>query len=224
MSGYRPHYLEGYDHGIAVPACYLLSFVDDDGNVFIIDGYYQAERQIAEIAQNIHTLREDYEVEHDGLGPIYADPAVFKRTGQGGQSGRGVGTTVAAMFSENDIAMQRGANDIAGGIAKVRGYLSVDVRHEHPLSGLKPAPRLFISEKCQFIINEMTEYYWKRDTHDAVTDTPTDRNDHAMDAMKYLLTPRPRLASFVGKPNEEPAYLKWHEIERENNTTLPRHR
>lgn len=221
LSGYRPTFIEGYDHGIAVPACYLLSFVDDDGNVLVIDGFYQAERQIAELAQDIFTIREAYDIDESTLGAIYADPSVFKRTGQGG---RKVGTTVSGLFEENDIKMQRGANDIAGGISKMRGYLAVDLRHEHPLTGLHPSPRLYVSDKCQFFINEITEYHWHRDNRDEVTDTPSDRNDHAMDATKYLLTPRPRLATFVGKPNEAPAYLKWHEIERSSQATLPRHR
>jgi hypothetical protein len=222
LSGFRPSVLEGYDHGIAVPSCYLLSFVDDDMNVFITDGFYNPERQVKDAAEHIVSIRDQYEFDSSELVPIYADPQIFRRSGEGG---RGVGTTVARLFAEAGIHVQRGANDIYGGIAKIQQYLTPVDKHEHPLNGQHPAPYLYVSDKLQWFVNEISEYYWKRTSSgDDLTDTPMDRNDHAMDALKYVLTPRPRLAKFVGKANEAPAYLKWHEIERETQAGRARHR
>lgn len=222
MSGYRPTIIESYDHGIAAPSCYLFAFVDDDMNVMVLDGFYAAEKQVSDAAENMRAVRDAYGIRDDELSAVFADPQVFRRAGEGG---KGVGATVARLFAEHGISMQRGSNDIYGGIAKFQQYLTPAILHEHPLHGSPRAPYFYISSKCEWIVNEITEYYWKRTANDDVTDTPTDRNDHAMDACKYLLTPQPKLAQFVGKPNEPPAWLKWHEIERgEVSKTLPRHR
>jgi hypothetical protein len=222
ITGYRPTILESYDHGIAAPSCYLFGFVDDDANVFVVDGFYAAEMQVAPASEIIQAIRDSYGIRQDELSAVYADPNIFRRSGEGG---KGVGTTVARMFAEHGITMQRGANDIYGGIAKFQQYLTPDVHHEHPIYGSPRAPFFYISDKCSWFVNEITEYYWKRDTRDEVTDMPMDRNDHAMDAVKYLLTPQPRLAKFTGKPDEPPSWMKWHEIEHSGTTrALPRYR
>jgi phage terminase large subunit len=219
-SGFAPSVLEAYDHGIASPSCYLLSLVDDDGNVIVVDGFYEKEQGVVKSAERIRAIREEHEVsEQPSL--IYADPQVFRRTTQ---SGKSVGATVSALFQDEGITMQRGANDINSGIAKVQQYLSRTPRHEHPLYGMPAAPYLYFSDKLTWLINEMTEYYWQHDSTGVVVDKPVDRNDHAMDALKYLLTSRPRLARFTGRPDAPPAWMSWQEAEKQERTTLPRHR
>jgi hypothetical protein len=222
LAGYRPTILEAYDHGIAAPSCYMFGFVDDDANVLVLDGFYRPEMQVADAAENIQAIRDAYSIREEEITNVYADPNIFRRAGEGG---KGVGTTVARLFAEHGISMQRGANDIYGGIAKFQQYLTPAVHHEHPIHGQPRAPYFYISDKCTWFTNEITEYYWRRGANDEVTDMPMDRNDHAMDAVKYLLTPQPRLALFVGKPGETPSWMKWHEIDSGNRTsTLPRHR
>jgi hypothetical protein len=222
-SGYEPTILEGYDHGLKAPSCYILSFVDDDGNVFLLDGFYAPEQSMPTSANRIEEIRDTYGIDIETLPPIYADPALFRRGATGGPK---VGETVAGMYArDHGIKMQPGANDISTGIAKVGQYLTAIPRHEHPITGMSHSPHLFISDKLEWWNSEATEYYWKKNGSGDETDTPTDRNDHAMDTTKYLLSSRPKLAKYVGKPDAPPAYLSWHEIERnEANATLPRHK
>ena len=59
-SGFTPTWLEGYDHGLAKPSCYLLSFVDDDGNIMIVDGFYAAEQLMEKSAGLIYEIRDRY--------------------------------------------------------------------------------------------------------------------------------------------------------------------
>ena len=35
-------------------------------------------------------------------------------------------------------------------------------------------------------IDEITDYYWRKDKDDNSVDLPQDKNDHAMDMLKYL--------------------------------------
>lgn len=222
--GFQPNWLEAYDHGLKAPSCYMLAFVDDDGNIMVVDGFHNAEQAMEVSARKIHETRDRYGLVPDELSAIYADPSLFKRHAA---SGSKVGDTVAGLYQRNHkLRMQHGANDIASGIAKVGQYLTAVERHEHPLTGEAPAPYLYIADDLTWFNDEITEYYWKKDGSGQETDEPKGGNDHAMDATKYLLTSRPKLARFVGKPDKPPAYLSWHEIERQNNARnlKPRHR
>ena len=221
-SGFRPTWIEAYDHGLIVESCYLLAFADDDGNVFVLDGFYNKEQLIATSADKIHEIRAKWGVMEEGTVGIYADPDLFRRKAA---SSVVVGTTVAELYQQNDVTMRRGDANISSGIAKVGQYIAIDNRHEHPVTGQQSSPHLFVSDDLGFMINEFSEYHWQQNTSGDYVDLPADRNDHAMDAIKYLLTDRPKLAIFRGKPGQMPSYMQWHETERRAaQKALPRHK
>lgn len=212
---YRPNILEGYDDGLAAPSCYILAFTDNKANIFLVDGGYYTgeENRIDIIAKDIKDKRQLYGF--NPTKPIYADPAIFRR---GRTSSKLVGQSVSSMYAEQGIQMQRGNNDIQNGIKKINGYLSSHNFHEHPIFGHTPAPYLYVSDKLQFFIDEINEYYWRKNQHGEYIDEPTDRNDHAMNTMKYLLSPQPQIASLMAVPsNTQPSYMKWHEYEEAKN-------
>jgi hypothetical protein len=221
VSGYDPTILEGYDHGLMRESCYGLFYIDDDGNTILLDGFYQTEQTVSQSAIAISRIRASYDLDDDKLSSVWADPDVFRR--KTGDS-RTVGQTIANLFSDEGIRMQRGNNDISSGIAKNWQYLSGMPRHEHPITGVSYSPYFYVSNKCQWFIDEITEYYFQRDTSDELLDRPVDRRDHSMDMWKYAMTPRPRLAKFVKDPKQVPAWLAWHEIERMKQSVKPRHR
>jgi hypothetical protein len=207
--------VEAYDHGLAKPACYSLSFVDAFGNVFELEGFYEKEMRVEELAAMMHERRARVTkllgFAEDDWSPVLADPSVFRRTS--GNS-RTVGVTVAGLFQEHGIIMQRANNDITSGIAKVQSYLAVDETHRHPITGEFGSPRIFFNEELTWNDNEFTDYNWKKDTAGESEDTPNDKNDHAMDKTKYLLTHRPRIAKYVKPaPPIPPGFLRWREQE-----------
>jgi hypothetical protein len=221
LSGFEPTFIEGYDHGLSSPSCYGLFFVDDDGNVFLLDGFYQPEQKVATSATLIHETRLKYDIDPSTLSSVWADPDIFRRkTG----SAHTVGQATSDLFRDEDVIMQRGNNDISTGIAKNWQYLTISPHHEHPLTGMRLSPWFYVSDNCPWFINEITEYYFKKDGSDDTTDKPTDKRDHAMDMWKYAMSARPKLAKYVGKPNQPPAYLAWHETERQTRNVLPRHK
>lgn len=215
--GVYANVMESYDHGIASPACYLFGFADPLGNVFILDGYYEKERTIRQLANGIQTIRNQYGLvsnvfsDDDNDLSVLGDPAIFRRTSGNSKS---VGTTVAGLFEEEGIRMVRGNNDIISGIAKVQSYLYIDPEHSHPITDEQGAPRLYISKKLDFFDKEIADYYWKRNNITGeYEDTPTDRNDHAMDSLKYLMTHRARIASIRRRQEAVPkGYLRWREV------------
>lgn len=201
--------LEGYDHGIAVPACYLFGFADEYGNIFILDGFHQAELSVEDISEKIKNIRKRYAIESSNH--ILADPDIFRR-----KSGdkKTVGQSVSDMFYEEGIYCERGENGIAAGIAKVSSYLNVQQMHKNPITGEFAAPFMYFSEELEFLIKEISDYYWKRDSQGDVTDKPMDKNDHAMDTLKYALSRRPRLATLIMPIQQGPVGVtRWAEIE-----------
>lgn len=213
--------LEGYDHGIAVPACYMFGFPDDAGNIFVMDGFYEKEQSIADSSKLIRKIRAEYGWHNDfnrnSVGDttrltVKADPAIFRRASGNSKT---VGVTTSGMFREHGIMMRPGNNDIINGIAKVQSYLFKDELHKHPIfEDITTAPRIYFSKKLEWIDSEFTDYYWKKDTSGEYEDVPTDKNDHAMDTLKYLLTDRPRVVTFAMRkeawalPNK---YRGWRE-------------
>ena len=188
---FTPEVLEGYDYGLGAPSCYIFSLVDMYGNVFLLDGFYEREAPLFTQSTKIGMIRRKYHNMAMPTQQIKADPAIFKRSSQGGKK---VGRSVAAMFQEDHgVGMARASNDIISGITKVNSYIWVDPLHRHPITGNYGAPRLYHAQELEWLVDEISEYYWaKRPGMDEERiDKPMDRNDHAMDAMKYLMTHQP---------------------------------
>lgn len=213
---YNLRWLEAYDHGLHSPTCYLLGLVDDEGNILWIDGFYKPEHTIAASAQLIKMIRLMHGVPDDN--PIYADPAIFRRGGT--SDSRVVGSTVANLYQQDfGIQMTRGNNDIANGIVKVQGYLHQHKYHQSPFTGKAGAPFMYFSRKLTFVHKEIFSYHWKRQKSSGeIVDEPMDKNDHAMDAIKYATGVRPSPSELVtNKLSILPNAFMWYAVESKQN-------
>lgn len=200
-------FIEGYDHGLAVPSCYMLGFADTAGNVIIMDGFYEAERSPESIIEEIKEIRERYGV--PSTHHMFCDPDIFRR-----KSGdkKTVGKALSDTFHDGGIYCERGENSIVHGILKVGSYMYVHEMHQHPMLGTYGAPFLYVSDKCQFFIDEINDYYWKRDPAGEVTDIPMDKDDHACDTLKYMLSKRPKIAKLLKRYDPKPVgWQRWGE-------------
>lgn len=83
----------------------------------------------------------------------------------------------AAHFTEElynvGITAWPGNNDVTAGIATV--------------SRLLESGQLLISDRCKNLLNEITEYRWSEKATEAGKDEPVKENDHANDALRYVL-------------------------------------
>ena len=199
IKGARLEWLASYDFGMVSPSCYLLAFTDIKGNTFIVDGYYEKEVSVEWQANKMIEIGNRY----GAYSPwIYSDPDIFRR--KAGDH-RTVGKAVTDMFADvnSSLLFTRGDNNIASGISKVSAYLEPREYHLHPITGESNAPMLYHSDRLTFIEQEITSYYWTTDSSGERDDTPTDRNDHAMDAIKYLLSHKPEPATLIVKPQTQ---------------------
>lgn len=215
--------LEAYDFGQASPSCYLLAFVDRQYNVLVCDGFYEPMKTIQWQAAKIKEIRSKWKV--IPTEPIYADPDIFRSKSA---SKDNVGQSVAALFDDEGIEMQRGSNNVAAGIEKVSSYLAVDAGHMHPITGNIGAPRFFVSSDLEFVSNEFADYYWNRNTTGQNVDKPLDRNDHSMDAIKYMFTNQANVIGMIAAERSSKLssrLLMWAERADDNTQELaPRHR
>lgn len=205
--------VEGYDHGLAKPSCYILGFVDPWRNLHLVTGFYAAEQNPDTTAARIRRARDLYHVESDA--EIWADPALFKRSPGQRQL---VGRSVATMFLEDyQIRMKRGNADITNGIVKTSAFLNIQQFRRNPYTGTFGSPSLFVSDELQFFVDEITEYIWKKDSSGQTDDKPRDGRDHAMNTWKYMLSemPTPSLPSNprIKLLDKESPVMQWRELE-----------
>lgn len=215
---YRFNWIEGYDFGIASPSCYLLGFVCPLGAVHIVDGFHQKEMSIKDQTKEIKRIRATYGVEDE---IIYGDPSIFRRTSQ---TAKTVGKSTAELFyDEGRIRFRRGNNDITNGILKVQAYLTPQKHMMNPYTGDTTAPMLFVSDKLTFVSDELTGYMWAKDAHGTPLDKPVDKDDHAMDTIKYMLSDRPEIGQILLDLNSKPRYMQWHEANSNENVRYSRY-
>lgn len=200
--GITPRFVEGYDFGIAVPCCYLLAFVDRFKNIMVFDGFYkpESEMNLAQQQAEIWRIRKSLGAEDE---VIRADPAVFRRTVI---SKNQRAKTIAELFKEghNGVRMRAADNEVLRGITKVNQYLTPVKFHRHPIDGARGAPHLYIAHELVDVISEFNGYYWKMDPSGQRIDTPIDKNDHAMNTLKYMLSKEPAIAD---RPPRQPSQV-----------------
>ena len=213
--------VEAYDYGKVSPSCYGLAFFNDVGDILITDGFYETNASIKKQAKWIKEIRNAW-----GIIPsdqIFADPSIFKKTEARKDA---VSQSISSMFEEESIAMQEGANAIESGIEKVSSYLAVDRMHIHPIKRTYGAPRLLVSAKLDWWHNEIADYYWNKNIAGQNVDKPMNRNDHAMDMTKYLLTRRNRVIGSIQRRKRilDPRVFTWTEqADDPRGQILPRH-
>lgn len=212
-------YLEGYDYGLAVPYCYIMGFCDNFGNVFLMDGAYEKESPLDDHISAIKSIRDRYS--SDASNMILADPDIFRRKAAGKKL---VGRSIASMMMDDGIVCARGNNDISNGIVKVNQYLIPQRNHQNPITGEYNAPYLYVSDTLEFFINEINDYYWMKNPMGEQQDKPTDKDDHAMDTMKYMLSHRPNISKMVVRlEDKQVGWYKWGERDIEQDRRNLRH-
>lgn len=208
LRGMKIEIVEGYDYGIAKPSCYLLGVTDHLGNTTLIDGFHKAEASVSWQAEQIKMKRAQHGLQPSR--PIYGDPAIFRRTAG---DAKVVGKTISGLFQDEGIMMQRGNNDIASGIEKCKTYITLDMHRRNPYSKTVPGTRIYISDALTFFTDEILDYFWKTNSSGERQDVPRDKNDHAMNAWKYLMSHKPKLAIKPTKLEDRKEFSTWGEIE-----------
>lgn len=186
--GVKLQAFQGYDFGIASPSAFLYGFLTPMGVPIIVDGFYRpSEGNLIREGQEITRIQAKYSPYIDNDWPIMADPAIFKRS-TFKQDGAGATTVANVLRDDFDLLLKRGQNDITSGISKVSSYLTID-EMPHAITGAEKGPAIIFSNHLSFLSDEFGSYFWKMGKIGTERiDEPIDRNDHAMDALKYAFS------------------------------------
>ncbi len=170
----------GIDPGIRNRCAVLYAALDFDDNMYIFDEIYEQGKTISEICNQIKLTNAKWQVE-----PIYyvIDPASRNRNNQTGRSDQ-------MEFSDNGIFTIAGQNAVEAGINRVKERL----RNQ----------RMFIFDGCTSVIKEFKKYRWRDSprTGDDGKPVPVKTEDHAMDALRYIVMSRPYLPEEQTKRDE----------------------
>lgn len=219
FSDQAKRWIEGFDYGQRVHQCYILALVGRDNTVCGVDGFREREMSPEEAVKRMKSIRKEWKIPVDTTQMIYADPSIFAR--RGGEY-KTVGRSIADIYMDSGrgVFMQRGNNDIENGILKVGSYLTQHKFHVNPFTERKPGPFLYFNyNKLGFVDDEITEYFYKQpDDPNSEEEIPIDKNDHAMDTLKYMLTGMPELKVLIPKQTVNNDMLfKWQEAPGDDN-------
>lgn len=171
----------GADHGFTNPAAFLWGAVDHDGSIYIYREYYERERLIKDIAQDLTRLNGK-----EKFDAIYIDPSTKKVSSQTGSSDWDT-------YLENipkSWALIPARNDVEAGLDRVKTYLRVNEK--------TGKPKLFIFDSCHNVIEEISEYRYQELSPQMQgkaneKEAPRKYKDHAVDALRYLVMSRPEV-------------------------------
>lgn len=179
----------GIDHGYRNPAAWLWGAVDYDGNVYIYREFYEREWLIEEICKGNKRVNKPG-VLTLGKGEKYEqariDPSTRARRGTTGGSDWDA-------YIENlpvDFPLLPANNEKTAGIDRVKSYFKVNEK--------TGKPRLYIFNTCGNLIEELSKYRYKELLANQVgkqaeKEEPNKVDDHACDALRYLIMSRPEV-------------------------------
>jgi len=218
----RVRLVEGYDFGLSAPTVYMLGFVDEYGRVIIIDGFYKPNLNYTEHLNEVEKIRQRYLTSFNARlrldDPINADPSIYKQ--QVVKNHGEIGETIATLLEGLGMDIRPAMNDVVPGIAKVNAYLADRVGLPHLTDPDRVAgPMLYVVDDLSWFQDEISNYYWKRDSQGRLQEAPQEHNDHAMNTMKYMLAFLPQPSEVKPPiPISQKPWMQWREVEANERT------
>jgi len=213
----RVRLLEGYDFGLSAPTVYMVGFIDDYGRVIILDGFYKPDLNYTEHRNEIEMVRGRYLNSFGGAlrltDPINADPSIYRQ--QVVKHHGETGETIASLLEGEDLNIRPASNDIVPGIAKINAYLADRFGLPHlTLSDRQAGPLLYIVDDLSWFQEEISNYYWRRDSSGRLTEMPQEHHDHAMNTLKYMLAFLPQPSEIKPPvPISAKPWMRWQEMD-----------
>jgi PBSX family phage terminase large subunit len=195
----------GIDHGYRNPSAWIWCAVGPDGEVYAYREYYKPEMLIHEI---VNGTKSERGVMHMMRGEVinraYIDPSTKARRGTTGESDWDEYYRVLP----RDFPLYTAINDVQVGIDRVKSYLK-----PHPKTN---KPLLYIFDTCTNLIEEMTQYRYQelkpsQEGRKAEYEKPVKANDHALDALRYVIVTLPEPVKTIEDPLSK---MKYNSVER----------
>lgn len=186
------------DHGRRNPTAVEWFLVDNDG-FLIVGGEHYEDGKLPSYHAPIVRAKDEMFAPGIPFGPVIAPPDCFRMDLNG--------NTVADEYLRSAGLILKLANDnVEAGLLRVAEWLNrdplLDFPEWHEYGGTKGpdklgSPRLFVSDACTALIEEIPEYVWRelqpsQEEKVNAPEEPRKLRDHAVDALRYGVMSRPR--------------------------------
>lgn len=174
--------LIGQDDGFTNPAASIFGAVDENGDIVIYDEVYVSGVVVTDLCKNHINPKIGDKKMH-----MLIDPSTKAKRNQSG----GVAYSNFSVYLDNlpkQVSVAGANNDVSVGIDRVKTFMKVN-----PKTG---KPRLTIFNTCTNLLEEIGEYRWaelssNQEGSKNQKEEPRKYNDHAVDALRYLVISRP---------------------------------
>lgn len=203
-------YFMALDFGQRNPTAALIGALDDDGRVYIIDEYYKpvipsvSSREMFEkfsyLLPEYHSGMS-YSAKRDLANSVFQikviDPTTTSKNRTKIIEGEEIPYSVIEDFYDNGWEFERANNDWDAGVTRVREYLTIGRDGKSHL--------YFFKDKCPKLCWEFTHYRYQENTEalerkNNEPERPVKKNDHGVDALRYLICTRPNTPTPKEKP------------------------
>jgi hypothetical protein len=144
---------ESADYGSNNPTCWLAWCTDYDNNLVIWDEFYEPGLP-SEIAPKILARRKWWR-----SSVCWADPSLWIGKGVTNKFGREANS--ADEFHDSGVSLVRANNDRKAGYLRLSELLRMEDGRRYPAwhqrAGESPAPRLFVSDRCVNLIEQLKD-------------------------------------------------------------------
>jgi len=189
----------GLDFGSANPTVCLWVAVDTDGNFYLVDEHYASGRTIDYHAGIINSNRYSQRVVAS-----YGDPSGKQWFDEFAQRGIFITPATKETGTNFNSWVRYGIEKVSELLKRQPGRQNPHVVGDEDGQGL---PRLFIFTGCVNAIREFEAYRWKEKTVAQAQDlnepdVPEKANDHAMDAIRYIICSYQKMSGEKEFPKE----------------------
>lgn len=207
------------DHGYTNPTGCLWGAVNPEGVVFIYREYY---KNLCVISQNCNgiieasgNVRKKVGVEvNEKAGTTYDR---YEELQKGEQYYKTVfdsrsftypdasyGMPISRVYAINGLRLQQASGkNTEDSIPYVMEYMKIDPERKHYVTKEFGAPKLYVFSNCKNFISEMEHYVYeeyksKLGFEKNTKERPKEKNDHLLDALRYMLQIPPRYVEGYG--------------------------
>lgn len=198
---------EGIDHGRRNPTAVLFAQFDDKGNCFIVDEHYEAGRLVSHHAGKIHERRKQW-----------GQPIETIIDASAAQQDPNTGRSVIDEYNDLGIIVTKSDRHVIAGINRIGEWMRLDPDHPHPLTNeVRPEgwPRLYVFKNCVNLIEHIQQYQWKKQPptkEEDAKEQPLEKDDHDVDALRYILMRRPPPSKVPVDATEYPNNWYWERV------------